>query len=516
MPDTERRCPHCMRILGTRRGTCPFCGQSTDLSGQDENALPAGTLLAGRYLLGALKASGAAGFLYVAWDLHISSRVAVKELFPKAAAVRLPDGSAALREDGPLRSEQLRDASGEEASCMAAVRGTGGVPAVMDRFAENGTYYLVMTYEEGTPLPEELKLRGGRLSPQEAAALLLPAAETLERLHAQGWIHRDLSPDNLLADTDGRAVLLDLGAGENLCGASRGVWSVNAGFSPPEQYEREGRTGVWTDIYAAGALLFYCIYGTAPPSAETRKEGTDLYGGIRPHGGRADRIIRKAMAVDPGSRYESMHAFAEDLQGLIGTERTSRVRRMLPAGAVVAAAVCVLSLQAAAPEAKMSGQIPQSSVSGPAETREGDLLTGRSGTYTIRACTDGQYVWAVSQDPQEPAHPLILWTQVWDETQCFRLEEIRDGVYRILADSEEGALALTYSKEGGSLSFSVPAETDAQAFRLVEGGEGTVLLQTGTGEVIGIPEEHTCAGVLLGAAPYDSFGRTEAVHWIME
>lgn len=82
---------------------------------------------------------------------------------------------------------------------------------VRDFCEENGTAYIIMDFLDGVNLKDYLD-RKGRLSPDEAVALLMPVMRSLQRVHADGIIHRDISPDNIMVLEDGRTKLLDFGA----------------------------------------------------------------------------------------------------------------------------------------------------------------------------------------------------------------------------------------------------------------------------------------------------------------
>ena len=107
-------------------------------------------------------------------------------------------------------------------------------------------------------------------------SLMTPIMQALSEVHKHGIIHRDISPDNIMVQNDGRLILLDLGAAKDLDiqGKDGNMQSsqmvAKQGFSPIEQYQRNASIGPWTDVYAMAATIYYCCTGVLPPSATDR------------------------------------------------------------------------------------------------------------------------------------------------------------------------------------------------------------------------------------------------------
>ena len=104
-------------------------------------------------------------------------------------------------------------------------------------------------------------------------AILDGLADGLAAVHAAGLLHRDIKPANvMLRELGGAPVLIDFGAARQHVGReSRPLTKVlTPGYAPIEQYEAEGRQGLWTDIYALGALAYTCLSGRVPKESITR------------------------------------------------------------------------------------------------------------------------------------------------------------------------------------------------------------------------------------------------------
>ncbi|WP_246156348.1 protein kinase domain-containing protein [Thiohalocapsa marina] len=146
----------------------------------------------------------------------------------------------------------------------------------------NGTAYLVMDYYVGLSLAEYLDKQGGRLGEAIATQLLLPILDGLRAVHAKGFLHSDLKPQNIyLAKTDAggvRPILLDCGSERQSMGERSRSLSVlvSAGYAPFKQYSRKGKQGPWTDIYAAAAVLYRAVTGETPPEVTERMTDDEI------------------------------------------------------------------------------------------------------------------------------------------------------------------------------------------------------------------------------------------------
>ncbi len=472
----------------------------------DRTELAAGHMIGDRYRILSLTGEGRFSLLYRVLDQRLQRPAALKELFPEGMAERCEDGSVcfpALRQEE--RQELIRSFSGE-AVRMAALSGTEGIPQVSDVFQDNGTVYIVMACMDGIPLREELRLRGGRMSAGDIIGLFLPLAGILEQIHTRGFLHRDISPDNVLIDGTGRPCLIDLGSAEDEY-TGTGQRTVNDGFSPYEQYLSDGKTGPWTDIYALGALLYLCACGVEPPAAAQRLDGQ--LGSGRNWGSSAFLlpVIEKAMAPEPSRRYPSAAAFGEALKAAY-----RRRRRRLAVLGIAAAAAAMVSILVMTGLTSVSGG---TEIYAAAETvREGEAIPGLSGCYEIRSCLDGSLLWAVSREAGPRTGGLIVWTQVWDETQQIWLEEQAEGgVYRIKTVRNGREFCLS-AENRGILRFVDRSGDRRQLFRIIAGGEDTCLIQSYNTDVAGIGSD-SGQGSAVYTGPYESFGDTRAVHWLL-
>jgi serine/threonine protein kinase len=235
------------------------------------DALAPATVLEG-YRIERVLGAGGFGVTYLATEIETERRVAIKEYLPGALAqresgsMRVRPVRAATREDYEWGLGRFRD----EARTLVRIRHPA-VVSTLRFFQANGTAYLVMDYLEGETLGALLRRRG-ELSEGDVMSLLRPLLDGLRVVHAAGYLHRDIKPDNIYMRSTGEPVLLDFGAARLALGQRSLVLTaiVTPRYAPFEQYTTDGRQGPWTDLYGLGAVLYRCVTGDAPRLAPDR------------------------------------------------------------------------------------------------------------------------------------------------------------------------------------------------------------------------------------------------------
>ncbi|MFR5967054.1 MAG: serine/threonine protein kinase [Oscillospiraceae bacterium] len=314
----ERICFGCFqeKELG---GYCPHCGFGENEE-QPYLALPLGTLLNGRYMLGKVLGVGGFGITYLGYDLTLDIKVAIKEYMPSSIATRNSDRynvtlTGRTEDDYRQGMENFL----EEAKILAKLQNTPNIVSVQNYFKENNTAYFVMEYIDGMSLKDYLADQGGKIPYVQALAILEPIMEALVQVHALNLLHRDISPDNIYITSRGESRLLDFGAARFALGDGKSVSVIlKHGYAPEEQYSSHGNQGPWTDVYAMGATFYRCITGMLPPDSVERirvdalKAPSEL-GIIIPR--HIEQAILKALAVKTEDRFPNMGALLRALRG---------------------------------------------------------------------------------------------------------------------------------------------------------------------------------------------------------
>ena len=264
-----KRCYGCMK-LKQNSPICEHCGYDERRT-NGPHQLPVGTILQGKYLVGRVLGQGGFGITYLGRDIKLDIPVAIKEYYPTGMVSRESsvDCAVTVATDGEdTRFAENRDRFLREAQTLARLEDVSEVVQVKNFFEENNTAYIVMGYVRGITLKEHMRRSGGKLPAREVFRLLEPLMEALGQVHELGLVHRDISPDNIMLQPNGRARLIDFGAAHAATAA--GDKSTQAvlkhGFAPPEQYQSKGILGPWTDVYAMCATVYHLLTGLQPPN----------------------------------------------------------------------------------------------------------------------------------------------------------------------------------------------------------------------------------------------------------
>jgi hypothetical protein len=233
------------------------------------NALPPGFEFDG-YRIERILGAGGFGITYCAAEVKTGRKVAIKEFLPQGLA-RRDQGDVTVRPIGPGHRADFNTQLArflEEAKVLITVAHPNVVRTL--RYTEaHRTAYIIMEYVEGESL--ETILRQAVTLPQaEIQKFLFPLLDGLAAVHAKGFLHRDIKPDNIyIRAGDGQPVLLDFGAARQMTRATHTI-VFSHGYAPPEQYETQAPRAPSADLYSVGATIYRCMTGLAPASATDR------------------------------------------------------------------------------------------------------------------------------------------------------------------------------------------------------------------------------------------------------
>ena len=232
--------------------------------------MKAGDKLAGRYLV--VKTLGAGGFgtTYLAQDTQRPGQplCVVKHLKPDS------------QDEFVLTTARRLFTS--EAEILEKLGKHDQIPALLAYFEENGQFYLAQEFIEGHPLSQEIK-RGVPWPQDKVVRLLADVLGTLDFVHQNGVIHRDIKPDNLIRrKSDGKLVLIDFGAVKEIqdpkaaaqqrTGATVAIGTV--GYAPAEQ--AQGKPQFASDIYSLGIVAICALTGKEPDQLESDPQTGEL------------------------------------------------------------------------------------------------------------------------------------------------------------------------------------------------------------------------------------------------
>lgn len=314
--DITKLCHSCFCLKGDVE-ICPNCGYINGTPPQSPQQLPLGTLLnSGRYLIGRVLGHGGFGITYLALDVNLNMKLAVKEYLPHDLATRYMGSTkiTIFTSNTTANFDYGKEKYLEEARTIAALSSYPGIVGIHNYFEENNTAYIVMEYLDGVTFKEFLDQNGGKITVETAMNIMQYAMDTLSVVHETGLLHRDISPDNIFISKSGMIKLLDFGASRYAMSEHSHSMSIilKPGFAPVEQYYSKGNQGPWTDVYATAATLYYAITGTAlPESMERMNEDTiqtpSSLGIEIPQN--VENALMKALAVKMTDRFQTIKEF---------------------------------------------------------------------------------------------------------------------------------------------------------------------------------------------------------------
>lgn len=289
------------------------------------------TGLIGRYVIQKVLGQGGFGITYLGIDKLYGNKVAIKEYYPQKIAMRKAQYEdvvtvTSIEEKNNYNKGKKRFL--DEAQVMARFNKNEGIVKILDFFEANNTAYIVMEYLEGITLKQYLG-KYGVLQFRNLIEMMLPLLEALIEIHSQGLIHRDISPDNIMVQHNGKLKLMDFGAARDYTESGNKSLTVilKPGYAPPEQYQTHGVQGPWTDIYALCATIYKCLTGITPPDAIARvmddkfKEPDQLDGKLSPD---IKKILWKGMNIFPEERYQDIVEFGEDVYDALFTPEENK------------------------------------------------------------------------------------------------------------------------------------------------------------------------------------------------
>ena len=271
-----------------------------------------GTLISERYRLEEKIGSGGMSSVYQAFDPTLERWVAIKLMHRDIS-------------HDPDQLERFR----REARAVASLNHPH-IVTVIDAGEDDGAPYIVFEYVEGETLKERIR-RLGRLPVSEAVAYAIEIGRALECAHANRLVHRDVKPQNVLIDPDGRAKVTDFGIARSL--EAQGLTAPGrvlgtTDYVSPEQALGHEVTGQ-SDIYSLGIVLYEMLTGEAPFTADTQvavamKHVRDPLPDVqrrRPEiSASLARVVERATAKETQNRYGHVSEMVHDLEEVLAIE----------------------------------------------------------------------------------------------------------------------------------------------------------------------------------------------------
>jgi len=279
---------------------------------------------------------GGFGIVYRAYDHQLERIIAIKEYIPSTLVIRNDDLTLSLRSERFSRTFQAGLNSFIQEARLLARFSHPALLHVLRFWEENGTAYMGMQFYTGITLKKFWAQHPEKINETWIRNLLPILLSAINRIHQEGYLHLDISLDNIQIQENHSPVLLDFGSARKEIGnlSDETEIMLKPGFAPIEQYtdNRDSEQGPWTDIYALGAVLHTLIMGSPPPVSVVRSI-EDHYQPLterRPKGYSLDLldVIDRSLALKPEDRPQTIDEMAELLRLSLTNE--DKIASILP------------------------------------------------------------------------------------------------------------------------------------------------------------------------------------------
>ncbi len=332
-PPTHATCPNCKTPINASvaAGLCPACllkhaalNDDTESSPSTQWTPPTVAELASsfpQYEILELIGRGGMGAVYKAIQKSMGRPVALKILAPQHAA-----------------NPSFASRFAQEAKTLAEVSHPN-IVAVYDFGQTESYYFLTMEFVDGVNLRQAMN--AGRLTPEQAMAIVPPICQALQFAHERGIVHRDIRPENLLLDKEGHVKIADFGivrlmrkeaepyspstsksstssdmTGHSVLGTPQ--------YMAPEQRDAHSEVDHQADIYSLGVVLYEMLTGEVPDknlAAPSTKVQIDV---------RLDSIVLRAIQQQPELRYQTAAEFRTTVDTFVSNAQAADRRPTSP------------------------------------------------------------------------------------------------------------------------------------------------------------------------------------------
>lgn len=316
-PPTALRCEHCGTsfesdaTITTGGGTSGWSAAAAPSPALAEAPLQIGQTLGGRYEILKLLGEGGMGAVYKARDIELDRVVALKVIRPELA--RNPEGLHRFKQELILARQVTHK----------------NVVRIFDLGEAQGVKFITMEFVDGEDLKAILRSKQ-KLQSKEAIRVIAQVARALEAAHAEGVVHRDLKPHNVMVDKQGKAAVMDFGVARSLemqGYTQTGVLIGTPEYMSPEQAKGEHVDGR-SDLYSLGLIFYELLTGKTPFKVDStigmlmkriQERPVPPVELERDIPATVSDVVLKCLAVSPDQRYQSATELLLDLEAIQGS-----------------------------------------------------------------------------------------------------------------------------------------------------------------------------------------------------
>lgn len=434
--------------------------------------LKKGTLLqGGKYKIEKVLGQGGFGITYLATQINLNRKVAIKELFMKDMCCREEDTNQVyyISSDSNF-VDNFKNKFIKEAQTISSLNHRN-IIRIHDTFEENGTAYYAMEYIDGCSISDILKQQG-KLQEDVAIQFIKEVAEALNYIHSKHINHLDIKPSNIMVrQVDNSVVLIDFGVAKQYDlltdeGTTSTPVGVSHGYSPLEQYSDGGvqNFSPQSDIYALGATLYTMVVGEKPPHAVSISQNGSptIPNTISPN---IRNAITAAMKLKRSERPQSVSSFVNILNGLDCNEETvvitkqKKSKRPIVLASTLLLLIAIIALSVFAWNQNKTEILALSSFS----KSNQELVNEKVEQYK----KEGKIILNKSDDPTGKEH-YIVFADV--KQQTIGVDTLGEKVQIIkLAEAKQKDFCLAYAQGTEPFTiYSMNTETKAANVRVVD------------------------------------------------
>lgn len=434
--------------------------------------LKKGTLLqGGKYKIEKVLGQGGFGITYLATQINLNRKVAIKELFMKDMCCREEDTNQVYYISSDRNFvDNFKNKFIKEAQTISSLNHRN-IIRIHDTFEENGTAYYAMEYIDGCSISDILKQQG-KLQEDVAIQYIKEVAEALNYIHSKHINHLDIKPSNIMVrQVDNSVVLIDFGVAKQYDlltdeGTTSTPVGVSHGYSPLEQYSDGGVQNFLqqSDIYALGATLYTMVVGEKPPHAVSISQNGSptIPNTISPN---IRNAITAAMKLKRSERPQSVSSFVNILNGLDCNEETvvitkqKKSKRPIVLASTLLLLIAIIALSVFAWNQNKTEILALGSFS----KSNQELVNEKVEQYK----KEGKIILNKSDDPTGKEH-YIVFADI--KQQTIGVDTLGEKVQIIkLAEAKQKDFCLAYAQGTEPFSiYSMNTETKAANVRVVD------------------------------------------------
>ncbi len=316
MTDRIFICSKCMNKINGNLKFCPICGNETS---NDEvvnsNALTPGICLNKRYVIGNVLTTDEKNITYMGLDKHLESKIAILELFPTKIVTRLENNVVANNFSNETIFENVKINFSNIHKTLSKFRALPNILKIYETFEENNTIYVIQEILKGTTFSKYLDDNYGELPWEHSKKMFLNLIQIIKHMHNNKIVHLALTPNTLIINNNNlkisnfnNAKFIDQNYDFEV--------KLNDGYSAPEQYSKENKTGTYTDIYSVAAIMYKTLTGTKPVNSTSRLSNDNLLPPNILNSKTPKNVsfaIMSALVLAPKLRTQTMKDFFDDL-----------------------------------------------------------------------------------------------------------------------------------------------------------------------------------------------------------